>query len=186
MTYIYIGLIVAGICVILDEILPRLRHSSYFKNLIRLYTIEKVMPNLQRNLSDTEGLKDTLKIYIKNKYQFFPMSPRTVFFREVQFDYSVSRYTVCPIHGTIELVNPQKIKITCCLNLTIPAFLVFISWLLFYRFSQASITLIILLFLLVTCFWYYILIKKRIGVLVEAIIRWLSTSATSIHKQTSI
>ncbi len=179
MFYIYITIMIVGICLILDEILPRLRHSGYFKNLIRLYTIEKVMPNLQRNLSEVDGLKEMLKFYIKNKYQFFPTSPRTIFFREVQFDYSVSRYSVCPIHGTIEMVNPQKIRIVFCLNLTIPAFLIFISTLLFYRFAQESITLIILFFLLLSCFWYYVMIKKRISVLIEAITRWLSSPAVS-------
>ncbi len=177
MIYIYIGLIITGVCLVLDEILPRLRHSGYFKNLIRLYTFEKIIPNLQRSLSDASGLNETLRTYIKNKYQFFPISPREIFFREVQFDYSVSRYSVCPIHGAIEMVNPQKIKISFCLNLTIPAFLLLICMLLFYRFPQAGITLIILFFLLVSCFWYYILIKKRIGVLIDAITRWLSKPA---------
>ncbi len=175
MNYIYIGLIITALCLILDEILPRLKFPGYFKNLIKLYEIEKVIPNIQRNLSDANKLKETLRMYIKNKYQFFPVSPREIFFREVQIDYSVSRYTVCPIHGAIELVNPQKIKIRFCLNLTIPAFLVFISILLFYRFPKTSISLIILFFLLISCFWYYILIKKRISVLIEAITRWLNT-----------
>ncbi len=174
MPYIYIVLIITILCLILDEVLPRLRHQGYFKNLIRLYDFEKLMPNLQQNLLSIDGLNETLRIYIKNRYQFFPVSSKEIFFREVQFDYSVSRYTVCPIHGAIELVNPQKIKIVFCLNLTIPAFLIFISTLLFYRFSQLGITLIILFFLLVSCFWYYIMIKRRIGVLIDAITRWLS------------
>lgn len=179
MNYIYIGLIITGICLILDEILPRLKHAGYFKNLIRLYTFKKIIANFQKDLSDVNSLNDTLKMYIKNRYQFFPISPREIYFREVQFDYSVSRYTVCPIHGAIEMFNPQKIKITFCLNLTIPAFLAFISILLFYRFPQTSITLIILFFLLVSCFWYYILIKKRIQILTEAITRWLSKPVSS-------
>ncbi|MEO0095931.1 MAG: hypothetical protein ABIL66_08580 [candidate division WOR-3 bacterium] len=174
MDYIFIGLVIAILCVLLDEIFPKLRNPNYFKNLIRLYTFEKVIPNLQKNLSDANGINDALRMYIKNKYHFFPVSPREIFFREVQFDYSVSRYTVCPIHGTIELVNPQKIRIIFCLNLTIPAFLAFISILLFYHFPQTSITLIILFFLLVSCFWYYILIKKRIQILIETITRWLT------------
>lgn len=174
MNYIYIGIIITIFCLILDELLPKLKQQGYFKNLIRLYTFEKIMPNLQKDLSDVNSLNDTLKMYIKNKYQFFPINPREIYFREVQFDYSVSRYTVCPIHGAIEMVNPQKIKITFCLNLTIPVFLAFISILLFYRFPQTSITLIILFFLLVSCFWYYILIKKRIQILIETITRWLT------------
>ncbi|MGB9721626.1 MAG: hypothetical protein ACPL28_09125 [bacterium] len=175
MVYIYSGCILVVLCLILDEILPRMKIPGYFRNFIRLYSIEKSIINLQHNLSDPGGLADTLKMYIRNRYQFFSLSPRELFFREFQFDYSVSRYSVCPIHGTIELTPAQKVKITVCLNLTIPAFVIFICMLLIFRFSQINTSLILVFFLLIVGIWYYILIKKRVDVLVEAITRWLNT-----------
>ncbi len=173
MTEIYLGLFIAALCLILDEVFVKMRMPTYFKNLVFLYSTNNVTNKVNYKLPPVNLLQDTIGRYIKNKYRLFEVSQKEVFYREFVWDYSVSKYTVCPIHGTIKLVNPQKVKITVCLNLSIPGVVFFLLLALGYRVHNTNALWIVLAFLLVIGLWYYILIKRRTDVLSRAVKEWL-------------
>ena len=180
MTEVILGLSIAVLCLILDEVFVKMRMPAYFRNLVFLYSINNLTNKVNYKLPSVNLLQDIIGTYIKNKYRLFEVSQKEVFYREFVWDYSVSKYTVCPIHGTIELVNPQKAKITVCLNLSIPGVVLVILLALGYRVHGTTALWIILAFLLVIGVWYYILIKRRVDVLSRAVKEWLEKADKKI------
>ncbi len=180
MTEVIVGLSIAVLCLILDEVFVKMRSPAYFRSLVFLYNIDNVTNKVNYKLPPVNLLQDIIGTYIKNKYRLFEVSQKEVFYREFVWDYSVSKYTVCPIHGTIELVNPQKVKIKVCLNLSILGVVIFLLLALGYRVHSTNALWIILAFLLVIGVWYYILIKKRADVLSRAVKEWLEKGEKKI------
>lgn len=119
------------------------------------------------------GLQDILRSKIKNKFNFYTFSQKEIFFKEFQYDYGVSRYSVVPIHGSIEFSNPQRVRITICLNLAIPGMLFWIFSILFVRFSFGTALWAVLIIVVISAIFYYYKINNRVKLLVNSVDEWL-------------
>ncbi len=174
-TLIYFGFAFFVLGLILDEILAKMKIPSYFTQIIKVHKVDWELFKVHYTLPPASGIQDILKLKIKNKIYFYPFSQKEIFFKEFQYDYGVSRYSVVPIHGSIELVNPQKVRITVCLNLAIPGvFFLFIA-IFFTRFPSNVALFFIIILSAISGFWYYYLIKKRVKLLINTIDEWLSS-----------
>lgn len=174
-TLIYFGFAFFILGLILDEVLAKMKMPMYFRTIIKLRTVDWEIFKIHYTLPPVSGIQTILKSKIRNKFNFYPFSQKEIFFKEFQYDYGVSRYSVVPIHGSIELVNPQKVRITVCLNLAIPGvFFVFIA-IFFTRFPSNIALFFIIILSAISGFWYYHLIKKRVKLLLNTIDDWLNS-----------
>ncbi len=148
-----------------------LRSSLYFRYLVLVYKIRKPIFNSLVRLPTNEKLQNLLSTRIKNKYKLYESSQKQLFFREFEWDYSVSRYSICPIHGAIDLVSPNEIEVSFCINLKIPAILFLFYFISIFRFHSSLPALIITV---ITVAWFFLLIRSRFSSVSSAINEWLS------------
>ncbi|MGQ9464415.1 MAG: hypothetical protein ACUVQ3_02690 [bacterium] len=174
-TLVYFSIVFFILSLILDEVFAKLKMPAYFKTIIKLHSVDWTLLNPHYTLPPFTGLQEILRSKIKNKIDFYKFSQKEIFFKEIQYDYSVSRYSVVPIHGAIELVNPQKIRITVCLNLAIAGifFLILSIFVVLYSFN--IVLWLVIFFFVISGGWYYYRINSRIKLLVNSLKEWLGT-----------
>lgn len=174
-TLVYFGFAFLILGLILDEVLAKMKMPMYFRTIIKLRTVDWELFKVNYTLPSVSGIQAILKSKIKNKIDFYTFSQKEVFFKEFQYDYGVSRYSVVPVHGSIELVNPQKVRITICLNLAIPGvFFLFIA-IFFTRFPSNIALLFIFILSAISGLWYYYKINSRLKLLINIVDEWLNT-----------
>lgn len=172
-TLVYFGIAFFILCLILDEVLARSKIPSYFRSVIKLRSVDWELLKLQYSLPPASQLQDILRSKIKNKFNFYTFSQKEIFFKEFQYDYGVARYSVVPIHGSIEIANPQRVRITICLNLVIPGMLFCIFSILFVRFSFKTALWALLIIGPISAIFYYYRINNRVKLLVNSVDEWL-------------
>ncbi len=168
---LFLAIIVMALAILLDEILPMWRSSLYFRYLVVVYKKRKPIFNSLMRLPAVEKLHNLLFARIKNKYKLYESSQKQLFFKEFEWNYSVSRYSICPIHGSIDLVSPNEIEVSLCINLKIPAILFLFYFISIFRFHSLLPALIITA---VTVAWFFLLIRNRFSSVSGAIDEWLS------------
>lgn len=172
-TLVYYGIAFFVLCLILDEVFAWTKYPPYFKQIVFLYNKEMQISKFHEKLPSVEELHYGISARIKNKYRFFVNSHKEIFYKEFQFDYGVSRYSVIPIHGAIELVSPQKVKVSVCLNLSIIGISFLIYMLFAIRLSAGVALTFIAIYSLVVSLWFYFRIKTRFKTLLRSIEEWL-------------
>lgn len=173
-TLVYFGFAIFIIGLILDEVLAKMKKPTYFKTIIKLRTVDWGLFKVHYTLPPVSGIQNILKSKTKNKIYFYTISQKEIFFKEFQYDYSVSRYSVVPIHGSIELVNPQRVRITICLNLAIPGIFFLIISIFVTRYSSNIALLFIFILSVISGLWYYYRINSRLKLLINTIDDWLN------------